>query len=491
MNELSPCPQCGAALPENAPEGICPACLLRAGLSDPAMDALESGSLPTSSPNGSFIPPSPEELDQAFPRLEIQELIGRGGMGAVYRARQTELDRIVALKILPPDFGADPGFAQRFTREAQALAKLSHQNIVAVFDFGQVQGQYYFIMEFVHGANLRQLMQVGGISPDQALSIVNQICEALQFAHQQGVVHRDIKPENILVDLEGRVKIADFGLAKLVGRVSQDVSLTATEQVMGTPRYMAPEQMMGTKNVDHRADIFSLGVIFYELLTGELPVGRFDPPSKMRELDQRLDEIVLRALEREPDRRYQQASELSVEIESIPPGAKSAGKTDNQMKGVQMNQPNPKELQSAGYTSPYGGELPATSFPNYGLMILGGMMILLGLPMLGIAFLTPSNPVFIWIGLGNTLGGGALFSLTFLEETRWPAGTPTNYAALFAGFFMSTVGLGMLILRLATIRGELRLDPSDVFIWIGIGLFLGGGGICTAAWMDDKQGTRK
>jgi hypothetical protein len=172
-------------------------------------------------------------------------------------------------------------------------------------------------MEYVDGVNLRQAIRSGGTSPQQALAIVPQICDALQFAHDEGIVHRDIKPENILVDKRGRVKIADFGLAKLLGQAPSDVSLTGTQQVMGTLRYMAPEQMEGSKAVDHRADIYSLGVVFYELLTGEVPVGRFAPPSKKVQIDVRLDEVVLRALEEKPEQRYQHASEVKTAVENV------------------------------------------------------------------------------------------------------------------------------------------------------------------------------
>jgi hypothetical protein len=178
-------------------------------------------------------------------------------------------------------------------------------------------------MEYVDGVNLRQAIQAGHMDPKQALAIVPQICDALQFAHDEGVVHRDIKPENILIDKRGRVKIADFGLAKLLGQEAADHSLTATQQVLGTLRYMSPEQLEGTKTVDHRADIYSLGVVFYELLTGELPIGRFAAPSKKVEIDVRLDEVVLRALEKEPEQRYQHASEVRTDIDKIAsrPGA--------------------------------------------------------------------------------------------------------------------------------------------------------------------------
>jgi serine/threonine protein kinase len=279
-----------------------------------------SGSAPEMKPTTltkGFVPPSPEDLEKRFPQLEILELLGKGGMGAVYKARQPGLDRLVAVKILPPEIGADPAFAERFTREARALAKLSHQNIVAVFDVGQADSYCYFIMEYVDGANLRHLIETGGLKAEEALAIVPQICEALQFAHDEGIVHRDIKPENILVDKRGRVKIADFGLAKLLGKAPAEFTLTGTHQVMGTLHYMAPEQMRGAAAVDHRADIYSLGVVFYEMLTGQLPIGKFEPPSKRVQVDVRLDEVVLRSLENEPARRYQQVSEVKTAVESV------------------------------------------------------------------------------------------------------------------------------------------------------------------------------
>src|SRR5262249_17203510 len=157
----------------------------------------------------------------------------------------------------------------------------------------------------------------GKIAPREALAIIPQICDALHFAHAEGIVHRDIKPENVLVDKKGRVKIADFGLAKLLGKTPGELTLTRPQQVMGTPHYMAPEQLEGARDVDHRADIFSLGVVFYELLTGELPLGRFAPPSQKVQVDVRLDEVVLRTLEKEPARRYQQASEVKTDVEKI------------------------------------------------------------------------------------------------------------------------------------------------------------------------------
>ncbi len=265
-------------------------------------------------------PPSPslDEMSKAFPQLEIIGLIGRGGMGTVYKARQPQLDRFVALKILSPTLGGDPAFAERFTREARALARLSHPNIVTVYDSGQSAGYCYFIMEWVDGLNLRQMEQAQRpLAPEQALAIVPRICDALQYAHEQGIVHRDIKPANILIDKQGRVKIADFGLAKLLDAEPTGMELTQAQAAMGTPHYMAPEQWEKPLTVDHRADIYSLGVVFYEMLTGELPLGRFLSPSQKVKVDVRLDEVVLRALEKEPERRYQHASQVKCAVETI------------------------------------------------------------------------------------------------------------------------------------------------------------------------------
>ena len=283
---------------------------------DSAAEHLYAPTLPSSS-GQKFTPPTPEELDRLFPNLEIQAMIGCGGMGAVYRARQPELDRTVAVKILPQVTENAEAYEQRFLREARALARLNHPNIITVFDFGKTQGLYYFVMEYVDGVTLRDAISGGKLTAKDALAIVSQLCDSLQFAHEEGIVHRDIKPENILIDQRGRVKVADFGLAKLVGQDAEGENLTGTQQVMGTMRYMAPEQMSGTKQVDHRADIYSLGVVFYELLTGELPLGWFAPPSKKATIDVRLDEVVLRTLESEPSRRYQHASELKSAVESI------------------------------------------------------------------------------------------------------------------------------------------------------------------------------
>src|SRR5450432_1982205 len=279
-----PCPQCGTPLPAGGLAGLCPACLLKQA-------ATETATQPEAH---KFKPPTVEELASLFPQLEIISLLGRGGMGAVYKARQPMLDRIVALKILPAQVTRGTDFGDRFTREARALAKLNHPNIVMVYEFGQVNGQPYFILEYVDGLNLRQLEQEGNLSPHEALKIVPQICEALQFAH-------------------------DFGIVKILG-TAEDPAIPVTQGAIGTPHYMAPEQVEKPQTVDYRADIFSLGVVFYEMLTGELPLGKFAAPSsgpRGVQVDVRLDEVVLRALERKPELRYQHASQVKTAVENI------------------------------------------------------------------------------------------------------------------------------------------------------------------------------
>ncbi len=306
MNEAKNCPDCQAPLPVGTPSSACPRCLLQAGLE--GNDTVNRGTRDSA--------PNAEELAPHFPDLEIVELIGSGGMGLVYKARQRRLDRMVALKILAPDIAGEPGFADRFMREARAMARLAHPNIVTVHDFGDSGGLYYFVMELVEGTNLRQLLHQRRFTPEQALTIVPKICDALQYAHDRGVVHRDIKPENVMVTTAGEVKIADFGLAKLV-RSGGSATVTLDDKVMGTPAYMAPEQIERPQTVDHRADIYSLGVVFYEMLTGELPLGRFAPPSRKVDVDVRLDDVVLRALEKERDLRYQRVTEVKTGINSV------------------------------------------------------------------------------------------------------------------------------------------------------------------------------
>ncbi len=248
--------------------------------------------------------PSSEELSELFPELEVEELLGTGGMGCVFRARQKKLDRVVAIKILPRELAQDDLFAERFAREARAMARLNHPNIVSIYDFGQAGDMYFLAMEYMDGMNLRELIDARALNPNEALGVFVQVCNALSYAHAEGVVHRDIKPENILFNKQGHVALADFGLARLAMDSNAEISITQTRQAMGTLNYMAPEQYENPKSVDHRADIYALGVLLYELMTGKIPRGSFPPVSSICPDGPAVDHIINKALQVSPDDRY-------------------------------------------------------------------------------------------------------------------------------------------------------------------------------------------
>jgi len=277
-------------------------------------------------------PPSVEMLRGLLPQYEISGFVARGGMGAVYRGSQKALKREVAIKILPPEMlGDDPRgflFAMRFRMEAEALARLSHPNIVSVFDAGEVHpgtegggpSLLYFVMEFVEGSDLAQLIEnEGPLAAERVVPILSSVCEALAFAHGEGILHRDIKPSNVMIDRKGRVKVADFGLAKEVHHGS--MVLTRTNQALGTRDYVAPEMMLPDTKVDERADVYAVGVMLYQMLTGTIPRGRFESPSGVLPcLDKRFDAIVDKALQADRDKRYSTAAEMKAALESVASG---------------------------------------------------------------------------------------------------------------------------------------------------------------------------
>ncbi len=286
-------------------------------LSDSEIEGLLGARSPMT--RGGWQPPPPEELQTKLPQYEITELVGRGGMGAVYKGWQKSLDRFVAIKILPPGLeSGDVDFAGRFKREAKSMARLKHPGIIPVFDAGETtDGLLYFVMDYVDGTDVQKMLADRGHLPvEEALGITTHVLAALAYAHEHGIIHRDIKPANIMVDAAGRVHVADFGLAR--STAVDSTMLTGSHMVMGTPDFMAPETQLGMQQVDHRADLYAVGVMLYRMLTGKLPRGRFDPPSRaVPGLDKRLDRIMDRALQPERDARYSSAAELRTELEPI------------------------------------------------------------------------------------------------------------------------------------------------------------------------------
>lgn len=263
--------------------------------------ALRQGGVTGPYAAGSFRAPSPAELSARLPNLEVNEILGHGGMGVVYKGRQPLLDRNVAVKVVRPDLVDNPESQQRFLEEARALARLEHPYIVTVYDFGKAGDLYYLVMQYVDGASLRSRIAEKTVTERDVLDFAPQIGEALQHAHDNGIVHRDVKPENVLVDRRNRVRLVDFGLAKLIGSGSS--SDPADCRVAGTFAYMAPEQITMPDKVDHRADIYSTGVVCHEMLTGQLPPrGTVDP---------RFGPVVARAMEKDRERRFQRAVDFN------------------------------------------------------------------------------------------------------------------------------------------------------------------------------------
>jgi len=256
-------------------------------------------------------------LGKTISGYRIIERIGEGGMGTVYKANQLALDRVVAFKVLPEELSGNPQFIARFEREAKLLAKLRHPNIVSIIDKGQQDNYFYLVMEYIPGGSLKDYMDSRNLSVDEKCKIFFQLCEALFYLHENGVIHRDIKPGNILIDEGDIPKLTDFGLAKMLGgehpRFAPDV--TRTGVIVGTPDYMAPEQRTDAK-VDHRADLYSMGVVFYEMLTGRIPKAMSGPPSRFdNSVSPQLDRIVAKLLQEDPEQRFQSAGELLVALE--------------------------------------------------------------------------------------------------------------------------------------------------------------------------------
>ena len=272
----------------------------------------------SSKPSKGWQPPTLEEMQAMLPQYLFESLLGRGGMGAVYKARQVTLNRAVAIKVLPGDLIDDleANFAERFKNEARTMAKMNHPGIVKVFDFGETKTELlYIVMEFINGTDVSQMIRSQGkLPPEHALAITAHVCDALGYAHRNGVIHRDIKPANILMNQEGTVKVADFGLAKQsdAGR-----GLTKTNTAMGTPDFVAPEALAPGMVVDGRADLYAVGVMLYQMLTGEIPRGMWALPSEKVKCDPRYDQVILKAMQMDRDQRYQDGMEIRRDLDVI------------------------------------------------------------------------------------------------------------------------------------------------------------------------------
>ena len=257
-------------------------------------------------------------------RYEILKLLGEGGMGAVYKARDQEVDRLVALKVIRPELAGHSSVLQRFKQELILARTVTHRNVIRIYDLGVADGCRFITMEFIEGRDLSSALEEGKLEPQEAVKILRQVCAALEAAHTEGVVHRDLKPQNIMLEASGRVVVMDFGLA----RSMEASGLTQAGAIMGTPAYMSPEQAKGLP-ADERSDIFALGIILYQMLTAVVPFkaetalaslllrtqGAPPPPMKLQpSIPQALNDIVLKALATDPANRYQNAADLGKDL---------------------------------------------------------------------------------------------------------------------------------------------------------------------------------
>ncbi len=280
-----------------------------------------------------------DKIPDSIGNYKILGRLGKGGMGDIYKAIQNPLNRIVALKVLPPHFVRDEEFAKRFEIEARAISLLQHQNIVSIYEYGEEQGYRFFAMQFVDGMDLAQMIEGHREVPiSTVIDLSRQICRGLLYAHHHSVIHRDIKPQNILIDRNKVAKLSDFGIAKIYS----GTNITMTGFTLGTPEYMSPEQALG-KKIDHQTDIYSLGIVIYEMLTRQLPFSGGDamavaykqvhdqpvlPSQKRRDTPKRLELIVLKALKKDREERYQSIEEMLSHLDSVDPDERADGGPD-------------------------------------------------------------------------------------------------------------------------------------------------------------------
>lgn len=257
----------------------------------------------------------------------LSSKIGQGGIAEIYKGHQESLGRDVAIKILSTKVSDDPDIVRRFERESMVIAGLSHPNIVSVIDKGKAGNRYYFVMEYIDGTSLREVIDSDHVALSTKIDMIVQVCKALDYAHKNGVIHRDIKPANILIDRQGNALVADFGIAQIVGTPEAD--MTSSDVIMGTLSYMSPEQKVSSTNIDQTTDIYALGVILYEILVSKKPLGRFKMPSELKpELQYNFDGIIQKCLAQEAKDRFQSAVEMKDAILESTGGAHTEGDTD-------------------------------------------------------------------------------------------------------------------------------------------------------------------
>jgi len=333
-----------------------------------------------------------ENIPLVNDRYRVERSIGRGGMAEVFLARDILLDRPVALKVLFPEYAIDPNFVERFRREAQSAAALTHPNIVAVYDWGKVNATYFIAMEYVEGKTLATLLKErGSLSPTHTCDVISEVASALSFAHENGVIHRDVKPGNILIGLGGQVKVADFGIARALG-ANVEEALTEIGSVMGTATYLSPEQAQGAQP-DPRSDIYSLGVMMYELVAGRPPfvgdsavaiayqhVHNFPQPLRevVADLPRGFESVVAKCMAKSEQRRYENAMLVREDVRRILEGVETLALADARGTAATANLSDTAEIPVV-VLPPYEDGTDMIDVKKPATMVFGGAVVAIAL----------------------------------------------------------------------------------------------------------------